>query len=124
MHDDLIESGRRRIIVVAGLGIVMLGLALAIVFFPFALGVGALGTLLGGSWGYGWKLIGLSFGLAFAFALAIVGVGFIWVFRHTERELLTPMHAFRARSLVRSRRSRRLARLSPSTSGCAISSTA
>ena len=94
MHDDLIESGRRRLIVVAGLGIVMLALALTIIFFPFALGVGALGTLLGGSWGYGWKLVGLSFGLAFLFALAIVGVGFLWMFRHAERELLTPMHAF------------------------------
>ena len=98
MHDDLIESGRRRLVVVAGLGIVMLALFLAILFFPFTLAVGALSTLLGGSWGYGWKLVGLSFGTAFLFALAIVGVGFVWMFRHAERVLLTPMQAFPARS--------------------------
>ena len=94
MHDDLIDSGRRRLVVVAGLGIVMLALFLAILFFPFTLAVGALSTLLGGSWGYGWKLVGLSFGTAFLFALAIVAVGFVWMFRHAERVLLTPMQAF------------------------------
>ena len=94
MHDDLIESGRRRLVVVAGLGIVMLALFLAILFFPFTLAVGALSTLLGGSWGYGWKLVGLSFGAAFLFALAIVGVGFVWMFRHAERVLLTRVQAF------------------------------
>jgi len=94
VHDDLIESGRRRLVFVAGLGILMLALALSVVFFPFALAVGALSTLLGGSWGYGWKLLGLSFGVAFAFALAIVAVGFTWMYRHAERVLLTPMQAF------------------------------
>ncbi len=94
VHDDLIESGRRRLIIVAALGIVMLAVMLALVFFPFAVGVGALSTLLGGSLGYGWKLLGLSFVMAFLFALAIVGAGFAWVFRHAERELLSPMHAF------------------------------
>jgi Zn-dependent protease with chaperone function len=94
VHEDLIASGRRHVVVVAALGILMLALALALIFFPFALGVGALSTALGGSWGYGWKLIGLSFASAFLFALAIVLVGFVWQFRHAERELLTPMHAF------------------------------
>ena len=30
MHDDLIESGRRRLVFVAGLGILMLALALSV----------------------------------------------------------------------------------------------
>ena len=46
-----------------------------------------------GSWGYGWKLVGLSFGTAFVRA-GIVAVGFVWMFRHAERVLLTPMQAF------------------------------
>ena len=111
-------------VVVAALGIVLLALALAIIFFPFALGVGALGTALGGTWGYGWKLIGLSFGMAFLFALAIVLVGFVWMFRHADRELLTPMHAFPGRSRARRRACRRPARRSVSTSACVSSSTA
>ena len=90
MHEDLIASGRRHVVVVAALGIALLALALAIIFFPFALGVGALGTALGGTWGYGWKLIGLSFGMAFLFALAIVLVGFVWMFRHAEPRAADP----------------------------------
>lgn len=94
VHDDLIESGRRRLLVVSVLGVVLLALALTLVVFPFAYAVGALGTLLRGSGGYGWSLIGISFGSAFAIALAVSALGFLWVYRRSERAVLTPMQLF------------------------------
>ncbi len=94
VHDDLIDSGRRRLYVVSILGILLLALAMTFVIFPIAYAVGALGTLLRGSGSYGWSLIGISFGSAFAIALAVSAVGFVWVFRRAERAVLTPMQLF------------------------------
>ena len=90
VHDDLIDSGRRRLLVVSIVGILLLALALTLVVFPFAYAVGALGTLLRGSGGYGWSLIGISFGSAFVIAVVVSALGFLWVYRRAERTVLTP----------------------------------
>jgi heat shock protein HtpX len=94
VHDDLIDSGRRRLVVVSILGILLLALALTFVIAPFAYAVGALGTLLRGSGSYGWSLVGITFGAAFLLAFVVSALGFLWVYRRAERSVLSPMQMF------------------------------
>lgn len=77
MHDDLVRSGRRRIIVAGAGGVLLLTLVVAVVALPVALLVGLLGVALGSPWGVDGGLViwAVSTSVALGFIVAVITFG-------------------------------------------------
>jgi heat shock protein HtpX len=71
VHEDLVRSARRRLWVVAALGLLLLWLAVAIVVFPVAWVLGAASNPLGTDLGFGWDLV--EWALVVSLVLGAVG---------------------------------------------------
>jgi Zn-dependent protease with chaperone function len=78
VHDDLVRSGRRRVIVAGAGGVLLLTLVVTVVALPVALLVGLLGVALGSPWGVDgglviWTVV-TSVALGLIFAVITFGV--------------------------------------------------
>jgi Zn-dependent protease with chaperone function len=88
VHDDLIRTGRRRIIATAAAGVVLLALVIAVVAFPIALVVGLVGVALGSPWGIDGGLFVWTATTSLALGLIVAGVSFAISLTLAERRVI------------------------------------
>jgi len=94
VHDDLIRSGRRRIIAAAAAGIVLLALVVAVIAFPIALLVGLLGVALGSPWGVDGGLLVWTATTSLALGFIVAGVTFAIALASAERRVVSDLSAW------------------------------
>jgi Zn-dependent protease with chaperone function len=94
MHEDEISVARWRIRLVAGIGVALLALTVAVLVFPIALAVFAAFAVLGAAWGFGLGL--LVWSAAVSAGIGVVsGAGvFAWSLARAERRALELVRAW------------------------------
>jgi heat shock protein HtpX len=94
VHEDLVRRARRRLWIVAAIGVVVLGLTLTLVVFPIAWVLGAISNPLGTDLGFGWGLVewSLAVGAALGFTAALLV--FAWSLFHAEANALGYVQAW------------------------------
>jgi heat shock protein HtpX len=76
VHEDLVRKARRRLWLIAAIGVAVLGLTLTLVVFPVAWVLGAVSNPLGTDLGIGWGLVEWSLGVSLV--LGLVGAAAIF----------------------------------------------
>jgi heat shock protein HtpX len=94
VHDDLIRSGRRRIVAAAVAGVLLLALVVAVVALPVALLVGLLGVALGSPWGVDGGLLVWSALTSLALGLVVAGITFAVGLVLAERRVVNDVGAW------------------------------
>lgn len=94
MHEDLIRSARRRIVLTAAAGVIVLTIAVATLVFPIAWGLGAVSNPLGTDLGYGWGLVLWAFWVSIAIGAVVSAISFAWSLLHAEGRVLEFVRAW------------------------------
>jgi Zn-dependent protease with chaperone function len=88
VHEDLVRSGRRRIIAVGVGGVLLLTLVVTVIAIPIALLVGLLGVALGSPWGVDGGLLIWTLTTSFALGLIVAGITFVGALLLAERRVI------------------------------------
>lgn len=94
MHDDLVRSGRRRIIAVGAAGVLLLTLVVTVVALPVALLVGLLGVALGSPWGVDGGLVIWAVATSLALGLIVAVITFGTALFLAERRVVDDVSAW------------------------------
>jgi heat shock protein HtpX len=94
VHDDLVRSGRRRIIAVGTGGVLLLTLVVTVVALPVALLVGLLGVALGSPWGIDGGLVIWSVATSLALGLIVAVITFCAALFLAERRVVDDVGAW------------------------------
>jgi Zn-dependent protease with chaperone function len=94
VHDDLIRSGRRRIVAAAATGVLLLTLVVGVLALPVALLVGLLGVLLDAPWGLDGGLILWAVTTSLALGILVAGTTFTVALALAERRIVGDVGAW------------------------------
>ncbi len=94
MHEDHIQSARRRLWIVTIGGLLVLSCTLAAVVFPIAWLLGAAANPLGAELGYGWGLTAWAAWVSIGIATVVAGASFAWALLRSERTALEFVRAW------------------------------
>jgi heat shock protein HtpX len=94
VHEELIQSARRRVRVVAAAGVGLLAFTVAMLVFPMAWVTFAAFAVLGSGWDLGWELLIWSLGVSVAIGLLTAGAVFAWSLARSEQRALEFVRAW------------------------------
>lgn len=94
MHEDLIRSARRRLWIVAAVGVLVLGLTVTLVVLPVAWILGAASNPLDTGLGFGWGLLEWAFGVSLVIGLVGAAVVFTFALFRAETSALGYVQAW------------------------------